>query len=240
VLNITYFRNYHSTPADDRNGIAGGISSAVQTTVPDFSFGSKHFYQTAADLISLGHIEDAKKVKVLGLIGVAFFTRAEMIIDYEKSLIYLHFLPSKKADNYKTEMLKDSSAYSTVPIDIIENKIVAYTQLAGRKLKFIIDTGAESNVLDTRLPNKVFENVTITRRTSITGAGNKKIEALYGDIKNMKMGTQDIGSLPVIVTNLENACISSICCVDGMLGFDFLSLHKIGFNFVKHQMYIWK
>jgi hypothetical protein len=72
VLNITYFRNYHSTPADDRNGISGSISNAVQTTVTDFSFGSKHFYQVQADLISLGHIEDTKKVKVLGLIGVAF------------------------------------------------------------------------------------------------------------------------------------------------------------------------
>ena len=95
-------------------------------------------------------------------------------------------------------------------------------------------------MLDTRLPNKVFEHVTISRRTSITGAGNKKIEALYGDIKNMKMGNQDLGSLPVMVTNLENACITNICCVDGMLGFDFLSLHKFGFNFAKHQMYIWK
>ena len=240
VLNITYFRNYHALSAGDRNDVSGGISDALQTTVSDFSFGSKHFYQTEADLLSLGHIEDMKKVKVLGLIGVSFFTHAEMIIDYEKSLIYLRYIPLKKADNYTNEMLKDSTSYSTVPIDIIENKIVAYTQLAGRKLKFIIDTGAESNVLDTRLPNKVFENVTITRRTSITGVGNKKIEALYGDIKNMKMGNQDMGSLPVIVTNLENACISNICCVDGMLGFDFLSLHKIGFNFAKHQMYIWK
>jgi hypothetical protein len=25
-----------------------------------------------------------------------------------------------------------------------------------------------------------------------------------------------------------------------MLGFDFLSLHKIGFNFVTRKMYIWK
>jgi hypothetical protein len=35
-------------------------------------------------------------------------------------------------------------------------------------------------------------------------------------------------------------CDSYNNCLDGMLGFDFLSLHKIGFNFVNRKMYIWK
>jgi hypothetical protein len=56
----------------------------------------------------------------------------------------------------------------------------------------------------------------------------------------MQIGNLEIGSLPVVITNLEKTCISYDGCIDGMLGFDFLSLHKIGFNFVKRKMYIWK
>ena len=56
----------------------------------------------------------------------------------------------------------------------------------------------------------------------------------------MKIGNKEIGSITVMVVNLEYTCFSVLGCVDGVLGFDFLSLHKIGFNFVTRKMYIWK
>ena len=64
--------------------------------------------------------------------------------------------------------------------------------------------------------------------------------ALYGKMANLKIGDELIGDLPVLITNLEGTCFSYAGCVDGVLGFDFLSLHKIGFNFVTRKMYIWK
>src|SRR5205085_8187462 len=114
------------------------------------------------------------------------------------------------------------------------------TVVAGKKLRLMIDCGAESNLLDSRLPNKIFENIDITGRVILHGTGNEKVEALTGDIKNMQIGNSNISNLPVLITNLEKTCISIESCIDGILGFDFLSLHKIGFNFVQHKMYIWK
>jgi hypothetical protein len=49
-----------------------------------------------------------------------------------------------------------------------------------------------------------------------------------------------IGNLPIVITNLEKTCFWLDGCADGVLGFDFLSLHKIGFNFVTRKMYLWK
>jgi len=84
------------------------------------------------------------------------------------------------------------------------------------------------------------DNVVITKRIVLNGAGNSKVDALYGDMSNLKMGNRDMSSMPVLVTNLAKMCFSYERCIDGMLGFDFLSMHKIGFNFVKRKMYIWK
>jgi len=95
-------------------------------------------------------------------------------------------------------------------------------------------------VLDSRLPNKIFENVDITGSVLLSGSSNTKIEALSGAMKNLKIGTQNVSNLPVLITNLEKMCFSYNYCLDGMLGFDFLSLHKVGFNFVNRKMYIWK
>lgn len=240
ILNMTYFRHYISSAEENESGgITGGIS-ASPTTVENLCFGPVKYYRVEADRVNLGHIENSKGIKILGLLGMQLFKRFEMIIDYEKSLLYLHLISKKEASSYKSEMLKDESTYNMFPIKIMENKLLTYGQIAGKKLTFIIDTGAESNVLDSRLSNKIFAQVNITRRIMLAGSGSQKIEALYGDMKNMKIGDLSISSLPVLVTNLEKMCFSYNQCLDGMLGFDFLSLHKIGFNFVTRKMYIWK
>jgi hypothetical protein len=240
VLNLTYFRNYPTVSKQGESGGITGNAATLQTNVEKCSFGPIAYYKAEADLVNLGHIENSKGIKILGLLGMRLFKKFEMIIDYEKSVIYLHLISKKERTSYKSEMLNDTSAYTTVPVDIVENKIFMYTYMAGKRLRFIIDTGAESNVLDSRLPNKIFDNVVISRRVLLNGSGDKKVEALYGELKDMKVGNQSIGSLPVLITNLEKMCYSYDSCLDGMLGFDFLSLHKIGFNFVSGKMYIWK
>jgi predicted aspartyl protease len=240
VLNLTYFRNYNTNNKEGEPGGITGTVATLQTTVDKFSLGPVSYYKVESDLVNLGHIENSKGIKILGLLGMQLFKQFEMIIDYEKSVIYLHLISRKERITYKNEMLKDTAAYTTAPIEILENKILMYGYMAGKKLRFIIDTGAESNVLDSRLPNKIFDNVVINRRVVLRGSGDKKVDAIYGEMKNMTIGNQNYSTLPVLITNLEKMCYSYDTCLDGMLGFDFLSLHKIGFNFVTYKMYIWK
>jgi hypothetical protein len=240
VLNLTYFRRYPSTNQGESGGVTGSVASAAQTTVDSLRLGPVHYYHLDAGMINLGHIENNKGVKIFGLLGMKLFERFEMIIDYGAGLIYLHLIDKRESAAYRSQQLLDETAYSTIPIDIEEGKIIVYLYLKGRKLKFIIDSGAETNVLDSRLPAKVFEQVDITRRVKLNGSGDKKIEALYGNIRELRIGDRELGSLPILITNLESMCDAYNNCLNGMLGFDFLSLHKIGFNFVNRKMYIWK
>jgi hypothetical protein len=242
VLNITYFRDYPATLLTnaDHADITGNSRFVTQTNVRSFSLGSLNYYHLEADLINLGNIENSKGIKILGLLGVSLFKDCEMIIDYEKDLIYLHRIARKEASVYQNEMLNNVSTYNTLPMDIKNNRMLINAQMAGKNLKFVIDCAAESNILDSRLPGKIFNNVTITRRVLLNGIDGKKVEALYGDAKNIKIGNQSLNSLPFLITNLEYTCFSQADCIDGVLGFDFLSQHKIGFNFVKRKMYIWK
>ncbi len=243
ILNITYFRDYPATGdnQEEQGGITGNVGAAAPTRVAGLSFGGVKYFNVDADRINLGHIENSKGIKILGLLGLQLFKQFEMIIDYSKNLIHLHLVTRKERSvPYHNAMLKDESGYNTIPIDILEDKLLIRANMAKKKLTFVIDTGAESNVLDSRLPNTIFENVNITRRIVLAGTGNNKVEALYGFMKNMKIGSQDVKLLPVLVTNLEKMCFSYNRCIDGMLGFDFLSLQKIGFNFVTHKMFIWK
>ena len=239
VLNITYFRNYPTSNPIESGGLTGSVP-ATRTTVDSLRLGPISYFHLDADLINLGHIENNKGVKIFGLLGMRLFEHFEMIMDYNAGVIYLHLIGRKEASVYHSPQLADTTAYNTIPIDIEEGKIIVYLYLKGKKLKFIIDSGAETNVLDSRLPNQVFEQVVITRRVTLNGSGDHKVEALYGNLKGLQIGGHEIGSLPVLITNLESMCDAYNNCLNGMLGFDFLSLHKIGFNFVKRKMYIWK
>lgn len=240
VLNVTYFRDYPATTdaSEEQSGITGPVSSVQKTHVKEFVFGCLKSTVVPADLVNLGHLENAKGVRILGLIGLSMLRQFELIIDYENSLLYLRRVTKK--DTVKNSLLADTSAYTTVSVEIWNNKLVTRTILTGKKLRLMIDSGAESNLLDSRLPDKLFDNVEIVRRIQLAGAGEKKVEALYGNLNNLRIGNQPVGSLPVIITNLEKTCLADNSCIDGILGFDFLSLHKIGFNFVTNKMYVWK
>lgn len=242
VLNLTYFRDYSLTTRHDeeQSSIAGRGGVINKTSVRELSFGTMNFVKLEADVTNLGNIENAKGIKVLGLLGLDLFTQCELIIDFEKSQLYLHRIGKKERSTYKHEMLNDTSVYRTFPIEILNNRMTTTTIVAGKKLKLVIDCAAESNILDSRLPDKILEAITIIRRVKLTGPGDKKVDALYGSLASMKMGTQQIENLPVVIINLQYTCFSDDMCVNGVLGFDFLSQHKIGFNFVTRKMYIWK
>ena len=239
VLNLTYFRHYPThTNDEERTGVTGAEFSAGQTTVADFSFGPTHFYRHPAELANLGNIENSKGIRILGLIGMELIKGFEMIIDYETNQLFMSRTGKRGATS--NSYLKDVNSYSIIPITITDNRIMVTSVMAGKKLRFIVDSGAETNLLDSRLPDKIFENISITGRTMLSGAGNTKIEVLKGDLNSLLIGNHSLVGLPVLITNLEKTCFSYGGCVDGILGFDFLSLKKIGFNFVTNKMYLWK
>jgi predicted aspartyl protease len=242
ILNMTYFRNYPQTTETEgeTGGITGSTTVVSATSIATLHMGPIKYKKVNADRINLGHLENSKGVKILGLLGMQLFKQFEMIIDYEKSVIYLHLIAKKEAKTYKSDQFFDTSKYNVFDISISDNKLFTKGQIANKKLTFVIDTGAESNVIDSRLPNTLFENFNIAKRVNLTGAGNKKIEAIYGDMQTVNVGSLSLYNVPLLVTNLEKMCYAYDKCVDGILGFDFLSLNKIGFNFVTNKMYIWK
>ena len=242
VLNITWFREYPSTLVAGMEQASMTATSAplYRTNIDSLSIGNLRYTRLKPDLVNLAHLENSKGVQIMGLLGMDLFRDCELMIDYENNQIYLHRINQLESSGYRHAMLVDTAAYHTIPIELIDNRIIAKTVLAGKKLNLLIDCAAESNVLDSRLPNKVFENVTITRKVKLVGANQAKVDALFGTMKNMKIGKLDFEDMQVLITNLEKTCFSDLSCVDGILGYDFLSQQKIGFNFVKRQMYIWK
>jgi predicted aspartyl protease len=113
--------------------------------------------------------------------------------------------------------------------------------IIGKKnLNFVLDTGAETNILDSRLSKEVFGEVVMERKITLIGAGSKKIEAWYGRVTELKAGSIKLNNMEVLITSLKQMSEAFGNNIDGMLGYAFLSKQKVGINFLTNEMYIWK
>jgi hypothetical protein len=242
VLNNTYFRRYpvmvqHNSSRSDVNGTGGQQETTV---VPHFQLGTMHYYRMDADMVSLGHIERARGLKIMGLVGVAFFKECEMTIDYVNNLIHLRHITKKEAKTYQNPVLNDTSRYAAYPIELKSNRILLKMHIGKRDLRFAIDLAAETSILDSRLPDKVLDSVTIEGRILLTGTGTRQVEALSGQLSGLQLGNIKLPLLPVIITHLEYTCFGGMDCINGVLGYDFLSRNTIVINFRKRILYILK
>jgi predicted aspartyl protease len=242
ILNQTYFRNYAATRRTDEHqmGITGAGANVLTTNIDRVQFGNFEYADCEADLVNLGHLEDSKGIKILGLIGMALLQHCEMVIDFENNTLDLTYISRKQMRGYKSKWMDTEEAVTTIPISLNDHRIMVNTEMDGKKLQLIIDSGAETNIMDSKMPKGLIDNLVVTGRVLLAGTGSKKIEAVTADLANMKIGNATIGTLPVVVTNLEKTCFYYDGCIDGILGFEYLSLKKLAFNFVHQKMYLWK
>ena len=242
VLNNTYFRDYpvRVPHGGTRSDINGGGEHLEQTTVAHFRFGAMHYYRMSADLVPLGQLERTRGLKIMGLVGVAFFKECEMIIDYKRSLIRLHHIQRKEGKTYTNEALSDTSKYAAYPIELRDNRILIKTRIAQRDVRFAIDYAAETSILDSRLPDRVLDSVSIDGRILLSGVGTKQVERFSGELSGLHIGDRKIPSLPVIITHLDNTCFGGVDCINGVLGYDFIASSTIAINFRKRILYILK
>lgn len=242
ILNLTYFRNYKASNHmdEDGGGITGGTVGGSSTIVKKLNFGNFSYAQVNADRVSLGHIENAKGIKILGLLGSGLFKRFELMIDYENEVIHFHRMSKQGKAGNGGFYIDQKNAFQVIPMLFRDGKIIIRLSVKGKKLNFILDTGAESNVLDSRLSKEIFNEVIMDRKITLVGSGSKKVDAWYGRLKELEIAPVKLLNMEVLITSMEYMSKSFDRNIDGMLGFPFLSKQKIGINFLTNELYIWK
>jgi predicted aspartyl protease len=234
VLNKTYYRNHVVMDSQASNGINGAISNVNFVTINQLEFSDLTFKNTKADLTDLGHIENRRKVKILGLLGLTLIKDFEIIIDVNNNQLQL-FRIDKKGNRFNTTE-KSFQSDITQSIQSSNNVIFLKGTIGGKKLNFCIDTGSETNVISNRSSKEVLNSITITRRSSLQGSGSKKSEVFYGTMNNFVYNNKELIGMETIITNLDGLCDAYGVQIDGVLGFDFLEKGTVCINLSKKQL----
>ncbi len=218
VLNSMYFRTSRRVSGQVSGGITGSVGAITKSSIKKMRLSDVFYENFEADMTDLGHLESARKVKILGFFGLSFLRDFEIVMDLKNNVLELHRRDkSGKRLNPAPRPVCDLSLSmrNTSSVLFIEAKINR------KSLVFCLDTGAESNVLSNQLPDKVLNTVTINRRSTLRGVGQQKVDVFHGVMNDFSVEGHQINGMPALVTSLSAMAHSYGMPIDGMLGCDF-------------------
>jgi len=233
VLNSTYFRSYIKSGRASSNGITGAVGSTDQISVAKLEFAGLVYKKLNADLANLGHIENRRNDKILGLIGFGMLRNLEIVIDPINNELKLFRID--KAGNRLNGGVPGFKPDYSQKIEGNSNILFLKGTISGKVLNFCFDTGAETNVICSDCNKKIMSTLTITRRASLKGAGSAGAEVLFGRMNEFLIGNQQIPNMETIITNLDALSESYGTHIDGMLGNSFMKQGIVCVNFVNKQ-----
>ncbi len=240
VVNSTYFRDHVKTSGTYSGGINGSVGKISKVTIEKMDFANLHYKNMRADLVDLGHIENKRNVKIIGLIGFNLIRDLEIVIDAKNSELKLYRIDKSgnRVGKLKEQFQLDYKQDFYEKSDILFLK----ADVGGKTLSFCFDTGAETNVLSSYAKKDILNTITITRRKVLKGAGKTSSEVLYGRMNDFMIGGRKITGMETIITNLNALSEVYDKPIYGMLGCSFMENGVICINFVKKQFAIryWK
>jgi len=239
VLNKKYFPKAPLLASIEGAGVTGGISTVIQSKVKNIDFGGLAYENVNVDLIDLTHLEDRKGERIFGLLGINLFSKFEIIIDYENASLTFHLLGKKGVRLMQDSLTSMIDSLPIIALEINHKVIVVKGEINEKRLRFCLDTGAETNVVNANLSKKVLDGIEITSKVNIRGTGAQRSEALLGNIKTLKIGSQEFVGLRTSVMNMNSISQVYGTTIDGMLGYDFLSQSKVAINFYKGELRLW-
>ncbi|MFV0378811.1 MAG: aspartyl protease family protein [Mangrovibacterium sp.] len=229
VINGVYFRDHVRTDAVSSNGITGAAGEGYQITVGKLAFASLTYERLRADVADLGHLENKWNVKILGLIGFGMLKDYELELDVRNSTLKLFRLDKsgKRTGRPHGQFRADYTQ------EFYEKSNIVYlkAEIGGKLLQFCLDTGAETNVINSCINKKILNTVSITRRKVLKGAGSASSEVLYGKMDEFRISDINLTGMSTIITNLCNLNEAYGKTINGMLGYTFMEKGIICINF---------
>ncbi len=235
LLNAVYFRQNKNAGMQRSGGITGKLGAVGKAVVNNLWMADLEYSHLPADVADLGHIEQLRNARVLGLFGFSLFDGYEVVLDLENSIMELHTLDrngnrtgDSAAPNFSMEL----------PLKRHSGVLFIEARMAGRRGLYCIDTGAETNVLSNDLPSKMLSSLTVLRRIRLRGTGTQGAEALLCVMNDFDVSKRDFSGMKALITNLRHMKNAYGMEFDGMLGCEFLEKGVFHFNLTSNKLRI--
>jgi predicted aspartyl protease len=237
VLNAAYFRQLAIQEGVKAAGVNGNSDIGVAIGRVNRLEVSSLFYESVdVDIVDLGHIENKRQMKILGLFGASLFSDVLMLVDVVHNQLVLYRTdPNGKvlelSDEPCDSLLVANASDLQLNFRLCDQKIFLPVSINGQKMNWILDTGAEANVVDAWTNKKVMRDFIISRRLNLTGSTGERQDALVGILPEIEVGKQIFTMQQTVVTSMRELSETCSLYIDGILGYNFLSQGVFTINF---------
>ena len=237
LLNYRHFGRVRGVALTNGGGVTGTVRVLGTEQVDTFRLDNLLATDIAAELIDFSHIENAKKIDLVGLIGYAVFRDFEVLFDYESSLLVL-VRTDKNGNQLEALPRWEYKPLGDAAIKTVGHIAVVWLKIGPKQEKsFALDSGAEQNLLSTAAGKRLLkENFEIRKRVKLRGTGNQSIEVLSGVLQNASLDTFKFKPMATLLTNLSEINAAYQTDVDGILGYEFLSQRLVSINYRKKRI----
>ncbi len=241
ILNGNHFKPTRKYRDDGKNksGVHREIESIKEKYLDSLSFNKLSLRKLNADVIDLSHIEKAKKMRLLGIIGYSVLKDFEVFIDMHLNQLTLTRIDkngNKLSDKVYAETINDS-----IDFELKKHTIILEAFVGNKKVKFGLDTAAEYNQLNKKVDSEILDYFYPSKELKLTGASGKRKKVLAGKLYRVKLNDSIyFGPMKTVLTNLREMNNAFGTNLDGILGFEFFAQKRTIINYKKKKLYFIK
>lgn len=220
-------------------GVSGEVSEASLVTVESLKFGTIEFTGIQALYQPLGHLAfDTPGIKILGLLGYQELSRFEIMLNYPKKNITFLIL-NEKGERESPAVLPDP--LETIRFTLDAHLPVLDCETGGKKLRMGLDSGVEINLIDLKLSKRLARKLQHPQQSEGVGADGTPVKITVGLMPEFSVAGRAYPNMTTMFTDISHLTSGENSMkIDGMIGFPFLSRHRlVSINFVKKELILW-
>lgn len=205
-----------------------------ETVIRKFQVGEMKKKNLRGLAIPFGEFASGHSEEVLGLVGYSLLKDYETLYDFEHKL--LHLFPSHNAAIHRA-----AKPVKQVELSMEGHLPVITIQVGERKLRFGLDTGAATNILDEaligELPEHLIKWLPMEQMRCLNGR-YQDVEA--ATINQLSIDDYPLESMKFLFVDLSKANENTGEPLDGLLGYAFFSQLLCSINYQQKQLNIWE
>lgn len=217
--------------------VAGGINGTVEigeVAIQNFAWGIINLSNIKGYSLDISHLEESFEKDIAGLIGFDVLADFELLFDYENKEVQI-------LSAHKNELHKNNKPLQKISFQKQGHLPVIQAKIGKKNYYFGIDTGAEVNLLDAAILERLDENLLqINESTTIQGLDNSPQLVQTGTIKNTKIQATNFPEMDYLFVDFSAINKNRDTKIDGLLGFTFLAKSKVSINYKKQKIYFWE
>ncbi len=235
VLNQEYFETDDAGRRVVAVGNTGMVSDVTERRVDSLHISQLVLHDLDAHLVDLHHIELKKNIVLIGILGQEVYKDFEVFIDFQNRVIVLSRVDLKGAR--LDTVSRWETPYDSMEFELKHHLIIVETRINENRVRMILDSGAELNLIDRGVNRRVLDKFSIIKRVNLLGVGKKEVEVLAGVMHDVYCGRQYSENMNTLLTSLDEINQSFGTSVQGVLGYEFLKKRRVLINYEKRKLY---